>query len=107
LVYRNIHYNLGNGYNNLTGHFVVPVDGIYMFIASMAMHGRNYCYIVVDDTEMITAYIHEGFHGLSFMSTIHAVLHVRSGQNVWVKSNGGDHYENAGGFSGFLLSHEY
>jgi len=38
LVFDNVHENIGNGYNNVSGHFMAPVSGTYVFHVTICGH---------------------------------------------------------------------
>jgi hypothetical protein len=108
LIFNQVVYNSGNGYSASTGSFIVPVDGVYMFLAT-TMNGDSVA-LFVDHTEISLAnseYAGSG-HSLS-TSTVHGVLHLHTSQRVWVMhidSSSYTFHPNYCSFSGFLLSRD-
>jgi len=41
LVFDNVHENIGNGYNNVSGTFIAPVPGTYVFHVTICGHSAN------------------------------------------------------------------
>jgi hypothetical protein len=109
IVFRDIRYNEGGCYSSTTGYFTTPADGLYYFIASSGPNPQNsgaFFYLNVDDTEIDQAYAYHGGLG-GEMSSVHAVLHARTGQRVWVKSEGNQYLNSVSSFTGFLLSRDF
>jgi hypothetical protein len=53
LIFNDVAYNSGKAYNASSGSFIVPVDGVYMFLAT-TMNGADFA-LNVDDTDVSRA----------------------------------------------------
>lgn len=107
VIYGNILTNVGNGYNKLSGHFIVPRKGLYVFS----------CTVRANTNEGITVgIVHNGRPVLIIASSVYSpetasgtvVLALKKGDNVWVRClNHGRHIEGHHNyFSGYLISTE-
>ena len=99
--------NAGSAYNPSSGIFRAPTSGLYVFfydIECMRNNGDTYVELVRNGAQTgIQAYCH-GSGDVDNSSTL-GVLHLSTGDTVWVRLFQGD-YINFGGktlFSGFLL----
>ena len=45
VIWKNIDYNIGDGYDSINGKFTAPVDGIYFFHSHGWAYGTNEAYI--------------------------------------------------------------
>ncbi|XP_045183302.1 complement C1q-like protein 4 [Mercenaria mercenaria] len=105
LVFNNILYNAGNGYN--TGVFTAPITGTYIF----ALHIEHWvtealtAHLMLDNTMQVSAVIHP--EGKSQQSGNTAVIELQIGHTVWVKTTAGQLYGSktfhGTTFSGALL----
>ena len=89
LVFSYVRYNAGNGYDNSTGYFTAPVSGQYFFMATTSSYLNNASanfHIMVDNTT--ESYGYSNRINTNNYATTNAVLNVRQGQTVWVRSNG-------------------
>jgi hypothetical protein len=109
LIFNTVLFNSGNGYNASTGSFIVPVDSVYMFLATTRA-GAGFA-MFVDETEISHGDSYETGSGHSqSTSTVHGVLHLHTSQRVWVRhtnDNSYTFYYNYCSFSGFLLSRDF
>jgi hypothetical protein len=111
LIFHDVAYNSGHAYNAFSGSFIVPVDGVYMFLAT-TMNGPDFA-LNVDDTGVSRAVSYWAKHKHSdSAATVHAVLHLHAGQRVWVQHTNLVGYTfpflfEFCSFSGFLLSRDF
>jgi hypothetical protein len=109
LVFRDVGYNEGGGYNNSNGYFTVPAAGTYFFIASTGlMGGRVYSWlnIAVDNWNLGGSYIFPKSDGEDESFSVQALVHVQAGQRVWVRvgaAKGTGYWSQVSAFTGFML----
>ena len=109
LIYDVIQTNVGNAYNQFTGIFTVPQDGVYSFTWStrVACHNAHTTELVVNTKVLGSTYVYCGYNTV----TGHVITTASKGQAVYVRT-----HETAGGagaiksdqfgrsaFSGFLI----
>jgi hypothetical protein len=113
LIFSHVILNTGNGYDSSTGLFRAPHPGLYCFLATTgghpaSSHGGAYHSLYVDNTIVANGYTY--WYGTHIEQvTVHAVLHLQTGQTVHVRAQTGDIYidDDRSMFSGFLLSHDF
>ena len=114
IVFDTIQTNVGNGYNNYSGIFTVPVSGVYSFSWSIAniCQSEVFTVLVVNNEEVGAIATDTGpacDHGIA---TGQAVLSLQIGQIVFVRTHSTNAVVgaivsrdfNRSTFSGFLLS---
>ncbi|XDV25672.1 hypothetical protein PO909_029550 [Leuciscus waleckii] len=107
LTYRNVFTNIGNAYNPITGVFIAPLKGAYMFRVSVYGHGGTAASvsIVKNGERVVAAHEHQAKDGLNSSNGVVLILEV--GDVVYVSLWSGRRiYENQNThntFSGFLL----
>jgi hypothetical protein len=115
LIFPNVRYNDGGGYNSSNGYFVVPTQGVYFIISTTANRyaGDIYFWLRVDDQTVANGYsfgvvspYNSNVH-YNGMATVHAILPLREGQRVSVIGGSATgsvgFWERLSVFSGFLL----
>ncbi|KAL8594883.1 hypothetical protein ACOMHN_038446 [Nucella lapillus] len=107
LVLSVVYNNNGPAYNNTTGIFTEPSDGVYFFIASTGSYNRThdaYLELVVDGEELSMAFAHNNSVA-GEMATCHGVANLTAGQRVWLRSMLDGYYNYADTFfTGFLIN---
>ena len=96
--------NDGNGYDANTGFFTAPFSATYCFLATTEASVNSYAgvFLMVDDGSVDYVETHSDTYHRS--ASVHAVVHLRTGQRVWLKSNGNSTFwYGPSAFSGFLL----
>ncbi|XP_060558290.1 complement C1q-like protein 2 [Ruditapes philippinarum] len=106
--------NFGNGYDNVTGYFIAPESGVYVFYANiMSEVGNGLTYI---ETEIVKngsqlAEMYSGATNSHDSSSNMAVTSLQKGEHVWVRVHGA--WSNNfsihccfSTFSGFLLARD-
>ncbi|XP_060578803.1 uncharacterized protein LOC132735817 [Ruditapes philippinarum] len=79
-------FNEGTGYDTSTGFFTAPVGGLYQFVVHTCAYANKYAFIgLVLEGEAIA--LDSNYDGNYYTcSTVGAIVRVRSGEKVWVKS---------------------
>lgn len=70
--------NIGNGYHNNTGVFIVPTSGVYVFSWSVRLRAG-----AVHSVELV---VNNESHGLVFMDATHTDGHVSAGSIAYLQS---------------------
>ena len=86
IVFQDTILNIGDAYDNRTGIFKAPINGVYIFNAQMCAHGGQWgkFRIVVSNTR-IAAFQNRNMN--STTTTSASVIHkLTKGDNVWVDS---------------------
>lgn len=93
-------------YNPATGIFTAPVSGFYAFaLDTRALPGRRCWVDVVMNGQPIATDYTEAPGGQVDSETAFAIVHLTSGDQVWVrhKGTGNCGLDDLGNFSGFIL----
>ncbi|XP_067248884.1 uncharacterized protein [Chanodichthys erythropterus] len=107
LTYRNVFTNVGNAYNPITGIFIAPLKGAYMFRVSVCSHGPTAAAVSIykNGQHVIMTYAHQAQNVLNTSNGVVLILEV--GDVVYVKLYHNtrifDDQSNHSTFSGFLL----
>lgn len=107
--YTDVHLNLGNGYQESTGHFVVPVRGVYQFYVdfqSCRGNSNNVMYILVNKAKQKLCHCQVPSDA-TVMSSCSLITQLNAGDQVSVMYEKGcawsDSQAHAISFSGSLL----
>ncbi|XP_061174887.1 uncharacterized protein LOC133184034 [Saccostrea echinata] len=107
IVFDTVITNAGSAYNPTTGIFKAPSEGLYVFFFNIECskdNGDTHAELVRDGARLeIQSYCH-GLGDYDNSDTL-GVLHLHTGDTIWVKLYGGDN-RNFGSktiFSGFLI----
>ena len=111
LVFPHIITNVGGGYNENTGVFTAPRDGVYVFFCkiSASINANDMLFDFTLNGSMKTQNLVYGRSSNPYRTSSNSiVLQLRHGDRVWIKmSKGGKHYSYSGSgdlsFSGYLL----
>lgn len=108
LTFDNVVTNIGNAFNEFSGTFVSPVDGTYVFHATVmgrdvhnATHSRYSAHFDIDSVSYSQLYTHPYDQSSQML-----VINLKTGQSVSVRNGHtdegyiGQHFST---FSGFLL----
>lgn len=89
VLFNTVLLNDGNAYNNRTGVFTVPKEGVYMFYlafsAGIEPH-KVWMHIVVDGAWKVAGVADSISPGHDAQGTNFVVLHLRKGDSVWVST---------------------
>jgi len=112
LVFDGVTTNIGNFYNNATGQFTCPVNGIYFFTVNIMSKGNKLlsAHLMMNTRAIAGLYAIGGSPSTNDHSTASVVVHCTEGQHVYVKSLS-DHSVNGEPvgytqFTGFLLAED-
>ena len=98
--------NQGDAYSSTSGVFTAPFNGFYCFMATTetgAAHINADVFLMVDNSAV--DYVYMPRESIYSPGSVHAVVHLRRGQRVSLKSTGDNYYWGRGtAFSGFLVS---
>uniref|UniRef100_A0A8W8JB26 C1q domain-containing protein n=3 Tax=Magallana gigas TaxID=29159 RepID=A0A8W8JB26_MAGGI len=112
LVFPVVIYSEGTGYNPSTGIFTAPTAGTYVFYVSVQSAHQKLIYldIVLNGSAKVRAmawYNSGSSVNMIQTGTNLVILHLQTGDKVWVRRGGGDGYYSDGyhitTFSGFKL----
>nr|KAG5701402.1 hypothetical protein BaRGS_032734 [Batillaria attramentaria] len=98
--------NQGHAYNGTVGYFRAPISGTYFFIATaVTSRGPNRAAVVMWVNIRPVCFT-DGWTSAreGDSSTCTAVVHVKTGQAVWLESIGEADFWYGSSFSGFLVS---
>ncbi|KAK7479062.1 hypothetical protein BaRGS_00029732 [Batillaria attramentaria] len=104
--------NQGNAYNAATGYFTATYNGTYVFLATTGPSQSSSYHADLDlmaNNEVMssirTTYSYSGNYPTAKTGSCHAVVHLTSGQQVWLKCHYRSHFDSQlTTFSGYLLS---
>ena len=110
IVFDHVLLNLGNGYHNLHGIFIVPQNGLYVFSANIMFdnvgHDNADVAIAHNGQDIAKLYTH-GNGGSWAHSSQSVVLQANQGDEVWVRNidyiNTSVYGKKYSSFSGYLL----
>ena len=110
LILPQVYSNRGNAYSPVTGRFQAPVNGTYFFAASMETDNSVVAAQDVAEMSLVLdgAFVHfVNTRGNLQAGTVHAVLELRVGQQVWLNCYGPSYFwDQPTAFSGFLVYSE-
>ena len=114
LIFAQVRYNIGNGYNVTSGIFTAPEAGLYLFSLQICVYGMNggISYMVVDTSSNVILRVYSSQHDYYNTASNSVPVYLRRGQKVWVvdKFGSGNYYYddiNCGTqFSGSLVDHD-
>ncbi|XP_048063384.1 complement C1q-like protein 4 [Megalobrama amblycephala] len=109
LTYRNVITNVGNAYNPITGVFIAPLKGVYMFRISIYSHPSksisSAASIMKNGKQVVTAYAHQpqgvvnSSNGAMLILEVGDVVYVKLWSGRRIHDNGNNHNT----FSGYIL----
>ena len=86
IIFKNTFINEGAGYDTSTGIFTAPIGGLYQFVVHLCTGYKMYTFIgLMLDGKVIAADANNGDVHYT-CSTLGAIVRVKSGEQVWVKS---------------------
>ena len=87
LIFDNVQTNSGNGYNKISGSFIVPRAGIYVFTWTLVYHvsGEICTNLIINGVENGNGYAH-GTSAPYQTTTSLVVVHVEQGDTVLVRT---------------------
>lgn len=89
VVFTNILYNYGDGYDKTTGVFTAPANGTYLFVAQLcAESGFTTCFKIVVDGSSVSNKYAGATKSVQCMS-IDAIVKLNNTNRVWIQ---GDNY---------------
>lgn len=104
MIFDKVSLNEGNAYDNTSGIFTAPSDGIYSFTWTIVTNpGNAFVTEIVRNEEMITRNFPDsrGEKGYD-MSTSHAYIKMKKGEKVWIRAQGNyGHYAYGGHWCSF------
>ncbi|XP_022292211.2 uncharacterized protein LOC111103317 [Crassostrea virginica] len=112
LVFPDVIYSEGKGYDSNTGVFTAPSEGTYLFYISIQSAHQKYIYldIVLNGSAKVRSMAHYGSGStisIYLTGTNLVILYLTLGDKVWVKRSGGTGYYSDSGpictFSGIRL----
>ncbi|KAL3837106.1 hypothetical protein ACJMK2_022487 [Sinanodonta woodiana] len=104
IVFDNVDYNEGSGYDMKSGTFTCPTTGTYFFTSTIGSYGKVYIDAVLKIDGVVKFRVYAGYHLQGDnMSTAVTITHCRVGQTVWLEVATGDHLGGWESMSGFLL----
>ena len=89
ITFSTVKSNIGNGYDESTGVFTAPLDGIYIFSVQVATRSSQYgrFQLVVDNRSNVILSIYHYNPHVNYSSTSGTVAQrLTAGQRVWVQS---------------------
>ena len=97
LVFPDVIYSEGKGYDSNTGVFTAPTEGTYLFYISIQSAYQKYIYldIVLNGSYKVRSIAHYGSGStinINQTGTNLVILYLTVGDSVWVKRGGGTGY---------------
>ncbi|KAL8620287.1 hypothetical protein ACOMHN_042022 [Nucella lapillus] len=107
LIVDSVVINQGQGYNGDTGIFTAPLNGTYFFTGTMGSltntHNPGQFSLIVDGQVIASVSIRTS--GPVEAVSVHGIVHLRLGQQVWLSVNSNVMFSSAAtSFSGYLIS---
>ena len=88
VIWKNIEYNIGNAFDESTGKFTCPHDGIYSFYATSPVYNNDaHIYIYVNGSSKVYHYIYEPSSNYAHSSP-HGVFKLKKGDSVHINMSG-------------------
>ena len=114
LIFPQVRYNIGNGYNVTSGIFTAPKTGLYLFSLQICVPSTyiGILYMVVDTSSNVILHLYSPRQDHYNTASNSVPVYLRRGQKVWVvdKYGLGNYYYddiNCGTqFSGSLVDHD-
>ena len=109
VIWKNIEYNIGNAFDESTGKFTCPHDGIYSFYATSAINGQHngWIYIDVNGSKKVDHYLRN--HGAGKDEFKHVspagVFKLSKGDTVQIRMSGTFYYASSGCESTYFQGH--
>ncbi|XP_060606625.1 uncharacterized protein LOC132758934 [Ruditapes philippinarum] len=88
IVYDSVNLNLGGGYHHLSGIFIAPVSGIYMFCTSVLSEYHAYIEvgIIKNGNQLAGAYAKSGGQSTYDQGAASVAMQLNIGDEVWVEN---------------------
>lgn len=85
IIFEEIVYNSGSGYDNLTGKFTAPMDGTYLFTCLLCQYRSKSIHygIVVDGLDVNRGHF---LSSQAVCSNFDAIVALNATQKVWIQS---------------------
>ena len=99
VIWKNIEYNIGNAFDESTGKFTCPHDGIYSFYATSPINGQDKgrIYIYVNGSQKVYHYLYN--HGAGEDEFKHVsptgVFKLSKGDTVDIRMSGTFHFASS------------
>lgn len=105
IKYDRVLTNIGNGYDQWSGHFMAPVNGLYMFSCTIMAVDKDNISVVMVKNGQVMGYAHSNPTAYD-TGAISLVLALKKRDRVWIRHDFGGRLVRArySSFSGFLIS---
>uniref|UniRef100_K1PZ52 Heavy metal-binding protein HIP n=1 Tax=Magallana gigas TaxID=29159 RepID=K1PZ52_MAGGI len=92
VIFDKVSLNEGNAYDNSSGIFTAPLDGIYSFTWTvLTKYGKYFLTeIVLNGKKVVSNHTDGRGHDGNPMSTSHANIKMKKGDKVWIRTLGTD-----------------
>uniref|UniRef100_K1RHX7 Collagen alpha-1(X) chain n=1 Tax=Magallana gigas TaxID=29159 RepID=K1RHX7_MAGGI len=89
VIFDKVSLNEGNAYDNTSGVFTAPSDGIYSFSWTILTASEKYFISEIVHNGVKIAYNYADGRGLNayLMSTSHANIKMKKNEQVWIKAS--------------------